>query len=282
LAREIAANRRLFTDQALPTAGLGLRGFEIEVMDDETAKDTNLPTSYYLAVRDTAPDSKSTELVERLIALIERGEPVQVAKADAPALEADFVSFLQSALIAPTRTSVTDTDAQAGTAAPEVLAPIVGVTCTIELGRFNPGFWNDNATTRYNNNCYNYASNWRTNTFAQPGRGSGSMYTSITCPEVSRAALSDGMHRRFECFPDSEKPRYLVALVVAPGPVFIDYHWYRKQLEGFWGHKPGSTAARNIDNSGRVITDPQTCDRGPYTQFCGFFYGCNTQRQRIR
>jgi hypothetical protein len=31
-----------------------------------------------------------------------------------------------------------------------------------------------------------------------------------------------------------------------------------------------------------VITAPQTADRGPYTLFCGFFYGCNSQRQRIR
>ena len=69
--------------------------------------------------------------------------------------------------------------------------------------------------------------------------------------------------------PNSEKPRYLVALVVAPGPGFIDFHWYRKSSEGFWSHKPGSTAARNVDNSNRIITDPATCNRGPYTQFCG-------------
>jgi len=36
-------------------------------------------------------------------------------------------------------------------------------------------------------------------------------------------------------------------LVVAPG---YDYHWYRKQLEGFWGHKPGGTAARNYETTG--------------------------------
>ena len=109
-------------------------------------------------------------------------------------------------------------------------------------------------------------------------KGSGHIYTAITCPAVSLASLSDGLHRRFVCFPDSEKPRYLVALVVAPGPGFVDFHWYRKNKEGFWSHKPGSTPVRNVDNSNHVITNPETCNRGPYTQFCGYFYTCRSQR----
>jgi hypothetical protein len=150
----------------------------------------------------------------------------------------------------------------------------------IERSAFNPGFWNDPSVIG-RNNCYNYASNWRTNTFAQPGRGAGQMYNALSCPEVTRAALADGCHRRFNCFPDSEAPRRLVALVVAPG---YDYHWYRihTAAEGFWGHKPGGTATRNTDNSGRLITNPEFCDRGPYTQFCGYFYTCKSQANRIR
>jgi hypothetical protein len=38
---------------------------------------------------------------------------------------------------------------------------------------FNPGKWNNNPTILRNNNCYNYANDKITNTFAQPGRGSG-------------------------------------------------------------------------------------------------------------
>jgi hypothetical protein len=65
--------------------------------------------------------------------------------------------------------------------------------------------------------------------------------------------VADGCHRRYVCFPDSEKPRRLVALVVAPG---FGYHWCRihSAAEGFWGHKP---AARNVDNNGQVITNPE-------------------------
>jgi hypothetical protein len=101
------------------------------------------------------------------------------------------------------------------------------------------------------------------------------MYTALTCPAVTTAAISDGLHHRFNCFPDSEKPRWLVAMVVAPG---YDYHWYRKQKEGFWGHKPGGTAARNTDNNGAVIYNPETCARAPYTDFCGYFYVPKSQK----
>ena len=37
---------------------------------------------------------------------------------------------------------------------------------------YNPQFWNNSSSVRINN-CYNYASNSRTNTFAQPGRANG-------------------------------------------------------------------------------------------------------------
>jgi hypothetical protein len=60
---------------------------------------------------------------------------------------------------------------------------------------------------------------------------------------------------------------HLVALVIAPG---IDFDWYRKGRNGYWTHKPGGTQATNVDNSGHLIPDPRTADRGPYTDFCTF------------
>jgi hypothetical protein len=72
------------------------------------------------------------------------------------------------------------------------------LTCYIERTPFNPGFWNRPEVIR-RNNCYNYASNRRTDTFAQPGKGAGQMYTALTCAEVTRAALADGCHHRFDC-----------------------------------------------------------------------------------
>ena len=149
-----------------------------------------------------------------------------------------------------------DTEEDASAPVPPASAPAARVACGIELGKFNPGFWNHPDYIR-RNNCYNYASNKRTNTFAQPGKGCGHIYTPPpTCSSITTAAICDGLHHRFNCFPASEKPRWFVALVVDPG---FDYHWYRKQAENFWGHKPGGTAARNTDNNGRVIYNPETC-----------------------
>lgn len=140
--------------------------------------------------------------------------------------------------------------------------------CQYEVSQFNPGFWNTPAVQPHNN-CYNYARNWRTDTFAQPGRAHGAQTNTMACANVTTAAMADGLRKRCDCLPHSEYPRRLMALVIDPG---WDYHWYRHQRGGFWGHKPGGTAARNVDDSNVVITNPETCNRGGYVDFCGYFY----------
>lgn len=282
LLRGAGAKSLLSHGDAPDQGGLGLRGFAFEAATDEVALGLDFEDSAYLRVDPQTPSSAQLELVERLATVLRKGGP-DASATDAAGPADDPLDYLEKEIAtAGGATTVADQDESDGTEtldAAEDEAGLTDVTCYIELGRFNPGFWNNNATTRRRNNCYNYASNWRTNTFAQPGRGSGAMYTALNCAEVTRAALSDGMHRRFDCFPPSERPRYLTALVIWPGR---DYHWYRKHQNNFWGHKPGQTAARNTDNSNRIIRNPRTCDRGPYTQFCGYFYGCNSQRRRIR
>ncbi len=276
--KEFAKERNSLTEGTPAEGGLGLRGFVIDVLDDELAQDLGLAPSVYLAAGAHARSTRASELAERLIGLISRAKPAPtITGEEVLPLDETLRAFLAQQLERVGRISMPDVREETGVAekARKIEAAAV---CYIEFAAYNPGFWNNDPVVRQNNNCYNYASNWRTNTFAQPGRGCGQMYTALTCPEVTRAALCDGMHRRYDCFPDSERPRYLVALVVAPG---FDYHWYRKLKEGFWGHKPGSTPVRNVDNSGNIISDPATCDRGPYTHFCGYFYGCNSQRQRI-
>ena len=280
--RALTADRSLLTDAEPAQGGLGFRGFRIELWGDELAQDFDIGEAVYLAVGPQARGPRAAEFAEQLISLIDRRDTTIGTAEGALPLETPLRDFLTTQLERATQESSSGVSLTDGAApvAPEE-ATVEAVTCTIELGAFNPGFWNNDPTVRRCNNCYNYASNWRTNTFAQPGLGCGNMYTAITCSEVTRAALCDGMHRRFDCFPDSEKPRYLVALVVDPDPP-RDYHWYRKQKEGFWGHKPGGTAATNVDNSGVVITNPETANRGRYTLFCSYFYSCNSQRQRIR
>lgn len=283
--REVTRDRALVAEAAPPEAGLGFRGLIVESLSDELATNLDLQGSLYLPIGAYAADGRANELAERLVSLIGQAEPTVAAEPDALPLDQSLQDFLLDQITTSARQSVLDEPSLVIPAEAEAELDVeeesfVAATCGIELAQYNPGFWNNNTTIRYNNNCYNYASNKRTNTFAQPGRGAGSMYRAITCPEVTRAALADGLRRRFNCFPAAEAPRYLVALVVAPGPGFVDYHWYRKVREGFWGHKPGGTAARNLDNRGRIIEDPATCDRGPYTQFCGYFYTCRSQRIR--
>src|SRR5439155_21692689 len=73
----------------------------------------------------------------------------------------------------------------------EALAPPPPRPCIIHNTRYTPGFWNRPAVQAHNN-CYNYAMNYRSDTFAQPGRISGHMYTALTCANVGTAANWDG------------------------------------------------------------------------------------------
>jgi hypothetical protein len=133
---------------------------------------------------------------------------------------------------------------------------------------FDPGRWNNDVNIRRRNNCYNYANDKITNTFAQPGRGSGQVLSALTCSDVGAAAQRDG---QVPVASASSTPAqgHFIALVIWPGS---DYHWYRLDNNAMWSHKPGQTPAKNTDNSGNLISSPETCDRGPYTDFCRYFH----------
>ncbi|MFN3546219.1 MAG: hypothetical protein ACK4U0_01910 [Mesorhizobium sp.] len=150
---------------------------------------------------------------------------------------------------------------------PKLLAVGCPPCYAVDAPAYNPGFWNTPARQPFNN-CYNYANNRATNTFAQPGRATGKPITALSCGGVQPSAQSDGLKPagNFSGKLNAGQGWY-VALVVAPG---YDYHWYRQDTVGCWSHKPGQTAARDTDNSGNKIADPKTCNRGPYTSFCSY------------
>jgi hypothetical protein len=133
-------------------------------------------------------------------------------------------------------------------------------TSSTDFSDWNGQPWTDD------NNCYNYGSNYRTDTFAQPGRGAGEMYHSINVPEILAAAQRDGYV--LDC---ASKRAIHVGFAIWPG---VDYHWWRRTepVGGAkrWCHKPGGTPVRNVDSSGNPITDPSTCNRGSYTVW-GYF-----------
>jgi hypothetical protein len=138
---------------------------------------------------------------------------------------------------------------------------------------WNDGYAGGAISRQWNNNCYNFALDARTDTVAQPGRASGFILTpsKVTTRTVRLYAWYDNLYDApvadNKCLPYA----HLVALAVTPPAALApDYHWWRKNEDGMWSHKAGATEATRLDESGRAITDPRRCDRGRYTQFVGF------------
>jgi hypothetical protein len=120
------------------------------------------------------------------------------------------------------------------------------------------------------NNCYDYGNDIATDTFAQPGRGSGQKWTSNTCEDMRDSATRDGLQWNGTALPSSQPPvGHFAALLIWPG---TNFHWIRfdSQPAGYWSHKPGGTPVRNVDNNNQPITDPSKSDFSPWTQFCGY------------
>lgn len=163
--------------------------------------------------------------------------------------------------------------AQSGSADQAALAA-AGVCSLYYTSWDDFSFWN--GTRKPDNNCYNYAANYASNTFAQPGRQGGQIFTALTVSAIKNAMERDGWV--LSC--DTSNLR--VALVIWPS---VDYHFYRKNLNDAganrWCHKPGQTNARNKDNSGNYITNPENCDRGPYTTWGGGHVFSNGVRSRV-
>jgi hypothetical protein len=132
--------------------------------------------------------------------------------------------------------------------------------------RYKPGLWGPVDDIQYNNNCYNYACDIL-GTYAQPGAGSGHKYASLTCEEIGRALIADGLEP-VECTKACGRHCHKVVLVIWPGKTF---HLYRHDRNGLWSHKPGDGPPTNLDYSGNIITDPRSADRGPFTVFCGCY-----------
>jgi len=120
------------------------------------------------------------------------------------------------------------------------------------------------------NNCYNYGNDIVTDTFAQPGRGSGEKWHQNTCDDIRASATRDGLVWAGTTLPTANPDiGHYVALLIWPG---TNFHWIRfdSAPHGFWSHKPGGTPVRNVDNNNRKINDPSVQDFSPWSQFCGY------------
>jgi hypothetical protein len=242
---------------------LGFRGYVISAVSDDMAATAGLADEFRLGGGFFTRGVTAAGFALPAIAAAEEDEAALWLLGTAKgAVPDDVLDYVKGFVQARAKLSGPASPAKAVRKAPE---PAVKAPCVIRNTPYNPGFWNVPAV-QPRNNCYNYAMNFRSDTFAQPGRISGHPNNVMQCPNVAAAANFDG------CTAVCSGRNKNVALVIWPGR---DYHWYRKHSNGFWGHKPGQTAARNIDNLGRIIggaLTPRNCNRGPYTVFCGYRY----------
>jgi|EndMetStandDraft_5_1072996.scaffolds.fasta_scaffold29237_2 hypothetical protein len=255
-------------------AALGLRGFIVETHLPDRLRRPGLPLRFALPAGTPAPAAPRRRRRETAAL---RSDRVTDPRADITdflletaqrAVDAQVLEKAKRSRAAtaggPTRDSERVERSMATTGEDEVPAT-AGGNCRPLLTPLNSAFW-EYAPIRLNNNCYNYATNFASNTVAQPGRRVGHIYQAFDCDAVQAAARLDG------CLTACEGNVRVVALAIWPG---VDFHWYRLHPGGLWAHKLGITDVWTHDNLGRILANgltPATCDRGPYTVFCGFFY----------
>jgi hypothetical protein len=250
------------------TLGLGYRGLKIDLVSDDLNREMGLPASFRLLAR--------TERDELIVNQILRSATSDSAVLNLKGLKPNELPKLVRKLTRKFPKPVTISPEEAVKDLEGILRYMQKGGCKHEEILFDSAFWNDPAHMDLNN-CYNLATNRRTDNFAQPGFAStGHLLQEalpFDCALVQARAISDGAIQAPPCPPDDQAPRYLMALVLTdPDPVYMDYHWYRRCSDGLWAHKPGGTPARNYDNNNDPIYDPETCDRGDYTTFCGYLY----------
>jgi hypothetical protein len=257
---------------------LGFRGFTLDADLEDLVTTPNVPT--HLVV-------PSQEVLEPTVTkVVAKAHAAAAASTEERAAAQDLSQWLLSTAPEPIAADVNEAAANARqqsgpeaktvakrekaavpmAAAELVEPPLATAACEPFLSPIQAAFWN-HPFTRFRNNCYNYASNFASNTMAQPGRRSGRMYTGFECGNVSRAANFDGY------IADCDGSVRVVALAIWPG---FDFHWWRLHPGGFWAHKIGTSMVMPFDNQGRILGNgltPANCDRGPYTVFCGFFFG---------
>jgi hypothetical protein len=125
-----------------------------------------------------------------------------------------------------------------------------------------------------NNNCYAYACNIASNSFAQPGRLHGYLYPEPpTGPGVQAGAEQDGLVYIGTSLDAVQSDTatgdggQYVALLISdadtPNGWPGDYHWVRcDDLNQFrsWSQKDGNDHVTNFDFAGNPITDPASAN----------------------
>uniref|UniRef100_A0A6C0JEM1 Uncharacterized protein n=1 Tax=viral metagenome TaxID=1070528 RepID=A0A6C0JEM1_9ZZZZ len=146
----------------------------------------------------------------------------------------------------------------------------------------NDYIWNTQIVVLYNN-CYSYAfTDLSINRFRKPKIGEKSNNISkiiypYNCENIIKVILLD--------FPNAiylGKTLHLKKNICNYHTVFLcitkkgdDYHFYRRNNNKYWTHKPGSSSVSHRDASDNLIVDPKKSNRNfgilNYAIPCGFF-----------
>lgn len=250
---------------------LGFRGLLVRLLRESDSLRYDLPRRFRLGGGRSDDEQAGVEVAARIVDTL----PVDGRNLSGTSFTAGDKSFLarqlEGAPPRPRRWPTQEEQEEQGSTSD--FTPSV---CNYDALPYDAAWWNNDQNTLLNNNCYNYACDQATDTFAQPGRwGSGDPNWSfgLDCADASQAVLLDGNHSWGDCWsPVGNGGFYLFALVIWPDQ---DFHFFRYSAEGWWGNKPGHTAVINLDYNGQLITDPQTSYNGPYSDFCGYFQTSN-------
>jgi hypothetical protein len=134
-------------------------------------------------------------------------------------------------------------------------------------------------------NCYSYAFGRQEEgreDKLQPGNLSGTEFKTYECNEIINKTYMDHPYMKKISGINEPVPcnHYKIALVLDNTGEKKDYHWYRKDDNGYWSHKSGKDPITNLDASGKKIKNPELSDRNydkkkndkyNYNIFCGYF-----------
>ena len=158
--------------------------------------------------------------------------------------------------------------------------------------KYEPDNWNGNVNLQQSHNCYAYFLNDQHQELAdiynqedkhdrhilnpQPGHYCGMTksvnYKETTCDNLIKRVKCDNpdiqvvdakSSNDFTCGDNY----YKGALIVNEGD---NYHFLRQDDNGNWSHKDGGGKATNLDDDGKLITDPKLM-KTSYKTFCSYF-----------
>ncbi|SFU57832.1 hypothetical protein [Xenorhabdus koppenhoeferi] len=245
----------------------------------------NLWESQYIACELIESSNLNELLKYELNKMINNIKETEIIKKDTEWFYKDLIEDEDNHIIVGRRKFLHDVGSK-GNLDINFVNPITNISYSVQTGLFSKMFWNVPGRIEHNN-CYAYACNYASGTFPSPGRYSGKPHKR-TIYSLIDAVIADGLIPLEEYKIQENTPNYVIALYCIPSTssvildnIFWDYHFYRlvvgrgSKHSQFWGHKPGQGTARKRDDKGKIIYDPNKCERGDYTEFAGYFIVSN-------